>query len=68
LRHVIETHPTTLRVSDVIRELGDPEDSEKRDALERAIRDLVSGGLLFRCEGVVLPTRQALYFAELELD
>lgn len=61
MRHVVEVHPTTLRLSDLIRELGDPEDFSRRDAIERAVRDLVAGGALFRCEGVVLPTRQALY-------
>lgn len=66
LAHVLATHPATLRVSDLIRELGDPEDFAKRDAVERAVRELVKGGLLFRCEGAVLPTRQALYFEELE--
>jgi hypothetical protein len=60
LSHVVEVHPSTLRLSDLIRELGDPEDFAKRDAIERATRDLVKAGLLFRCEGAVLPTRAAL--------
>jgi len=51
----------------LIREVGDPEDFAKRDGVERAVRELVKGGLLFRCEGAVLPTRAALYVAELEL-
>jgi hypothetical protein len=67
LSHVIDAHPNTLRLSDLIRELGDDEDFAKRDGIERAVRDLVKGGLLFRCEGAVLPTRAALYLAELEL-
>jgi hypothetical protein len=61
LTHVIEVHPATLRLSDLIRELGDPDDFSTRDGIERAVRDLVKGGLLFKCEGAVLPTRQALY-------
>jgi hypothetical protein len=61
LRHVIETHPATLRLSDLHRELGDADDFPQRDAIERAVRELVSAGLLFKCEGAVLPTRQALY-------
>jgi hypothetical protein len=61
LTHVIEVHPVTLRLSDLIRELGDPDDFAKRDSVERAVRELVKGGLLFKCEGAVLPTRQALY-------
>jgi hypothetical protein len=67
LRHVIEAHPATLRLSDLIRELGDPDDFSERDRIERAVRDLVKGGLLFRCEGAVLPTRAALYLCELGL-
>lgn len=67
IAHVIDIHPTTLRLSDLLRELGDPQDFAKRDDIERAVRELVKGGLLFRCEGVVLPTRAALYVAELEL-
>jgi len=68
LRHVIAVHPATLRLSDLIRELGDPDDVAERDGIERAVRELVKGGLLFRCEGAVLPTRQALYLCELGLS
>lgn len=64
LRHVIEVHPGTLRLADLIRELGEPDDSAQRDGIERAVRELVKGGLLFRCEGAVLPTRQALYLCD----
>jgi hypothetical protein len=65
LVHVVETFPQTLRLSDVIRELGATEDFVARDAIERAIRELVQGGLLFRCSGAVLPTRTALRAYEL---
>lgn len=65
LVHVVETFPTTLRLSDLIRELGDPDDFAKRDAIERAVRNLVKVGLLFRCEGAVLPTRQTAHAYEL---
>jgi hypothetical protein len=61
LRHVVETHPGTLRLSDLIRELSDDNGFGGRDRIERAVRELVKGGLLFRCEGVILPTRQSLY-------
>lgn len=68
LRHVIAVHPATLLLSDLTRELGDPSDFAQRDGIERAVRELVKGGLLFRCEGTVLPTRAALYlFDVLEL-
>jgi hypothetical protein len=65
LVHVVETFPETLRLSDLFRELGDPEDFGKRDDIERAVRELVKDGLLFRCEGTVLPTRTALRAYEL---
>jgi hypothetical protein len=65
--HVLAVHPITLLLSDLIRELSDPDDFAERDAIERAVRDLVKGGLLFRCEGAVLPTRAALYLSELGL-
>jgi len=68
LRHVIAVHPATLRLSDLIRELSDSADFATRDRIERAVRELVKGGLLFRCEGAVLPTRQALYLCDLELS
>lgn len=69
LRHVVETHPSTLRLSDLTRELGDPDDFSQRDGIERAVRELVNAGLLFKSDGAVLPTRQALYlFDVLELS
>ena len=66
--HVVESFPETLRLSDLIRDLGDPEDFGERDRIERGVRELVRGGLLFRCEGVVLPTRTALRAYELLAD
>jgi hypothetical protein len=65
LVHVVESHPLTLRLSDLIRDLSDPKDFSERDWIERAVRELVKGGLLWRCEGAVLPTRSALYAFEL---
>jgi hypothetical protein len=65
LVHVVETFPETLRLSDLIRELADADDFPQRDNIERAVRELVNGGLLFRCEGAVLPTRTALRAYEL---
>jgi len=63
--HLVETFPQTLRLSDLIRELGGAEDFAKRDGIERAVRELAKGGLLFRCEGAVLPTRTAMRAYEL---
>jgi hypothetical protein len=63
--HLIETFPQTLRLSDLIRELGGSGDFAKRDGIERGVRELVRGGLLFRCSGAVLPTRASLRAYEL---
>lgn len=68
LFHVVEAQPATLRLSDLIRELASPDDFAQRDGVERAVRDLVRGGLLFRCEGAVLPTRTALRAYELLVE
>lgn len=65
LLHVVESQPTTLRLSDLLRDLSDPEDFAERDRIERAVRELVKGGLLFKSDGGVLPTRSALYAYEL---
>jgi hypothetical protein len=40
-------------------------DFAQRDAIERAVRDLVGVGLLFRSDRLVLPTRAALRFNEI---
>jgi hypothetical protein len=40
-------------------------DFAQRDAIERAVRDLTGVGLLFRSDGLVLPTRAALRFNEI---
>jgi hypothetical protein len=68
LIHVVESFPETLRLSDLIREMGGCDDFRKRDGAERAVRELVAGGLLFRCEGTVLPTRTALRAYELLME
>ena len=60
LVHVIDSYPETLRLSDLILEFGGTDDFRKRDGVERAVRELVAAGLLFRCEGAVLPTRTVL--------
>jgi hypothetical protein len=65
LVHLVETFPQTLRLSDLIREMGGSEDFSKRDPVERAVKELMRGGLLFRCSGAVLPTRSALRAYEL---
>lgn len=66
LQQLLDLHPTRLTVSELTRELsGKLSDFAERDALERAIRDLVAVGLLHQSEEFVAPTRAALRFSEL---
>lgn len=69
LGFILEQHPTQLTIAEVSQALyAHPGDFKSSDAVERAIRDLVGGGLL-RCHGCfVLPTRAALYFSGLEIE
>jgi hypothetical protein len=62
LHHVLDEHPALLCKSDLIRELSnDPDDWVQRDAVERAISELVKRGLLQWLDDFVLPTRAAVY-------
>lgn len=69
LSFILEEHPAQMTIPEVARALyAHPGDFAKGDDVERAIRDLVGGGLL-HCHGAfVLPTRAALYFASLEME
>jgi hypothetical protein len=69
LVHVVHHYPTNFRLSDLVRELiAESGDFGERDRIERAMRDLVAVGLLFRCNGLVLPTRAALRAYEVLQD
>lgn len=66
LIHVLTLYPTHLRLAELIQEVNaGVADFAQRDAIERAVRDLVGVGLLFRSGGLVLPTRAALRFNEI---
>jgi hypothetical protein len=66
LRQLIELHPVQVTLSEVVRELaGESPGFAERDAIERAVRDLVGAGLLHTYGGFVAPTRAALRFSEL---
>lgn len=64
---VLVEQPTQLTISELVRELSsDLANFGERDAVERAVRDLVGVGLL-RQQGIfVVPTRAALHFEWLE--
>ncbi len=61
LRRILAAQPTILRLCDLIREVG------CRDAVERAVRELVKVGLLHRQGECVLPTPAAVYVRGWEL-
>jgi hypothetical protein len=68
LRHVLGWQPTVLRDSDLIREVAkDPDDFGDQDAVNRAVRELVKVGLLFRQGECVLPTPALLYVQDWDL-
>ena len=66
LHHVLDEHPALLGRSDLIRELSsDAGNTAERDAVERAISELIGRGLLQRLGDYVLPTRAAAYVRRL---
>jgi hypothetical protein len=66
LRQLLAHHPTQIVFDELLREIAaDSEDFAQRDAVERAVRDLASAGLLHRRDQFVIPSRAALRFDEL---
>lgn len=66
LRQVLVLHPTVVTLEELTRELGEDRGSFAQcDAIERAVRELTSAGLLHCSEAFVLPTRAALRFDQL---
>jgi hypothetical protein len=66
MQQILDFHPAQVTVADLVREIGGeaPEFGES-DAIERAVRDLTSAGLLHRNYDFVMPTRAALRFSQL---
>jgi hypothetical protein len=66
LQQVLEFHPVQVTVAELVREVGgESPDFARRDAIERAVRDLAGAGLLHSYSAFVMPTRAALRFNEL---
>jgi predicted transcriptional regulator len=66
LHHLLAIHPIQITVEELAREIEDrPEDFARRDAIERAVRDLTGVGLLHRQDAFVVPSHAALRFNEL---
>lgn len=69
LREVLDLYPETLTLDELVRELTvDSVEFQERDRVQRAVRDLVAGGLVHRVGDLVLPTRAAVNFHELGED
>lgn len=67
LLFVLDEHPNQLTLTEILRALCTvPEDFRGRDAVERAVRDLVAAGLLRRQGEDVLLTRATLRLRRLE--
>lgn len=66
LGFVLSLHPTRLTQGELTRALADdPEDFAQRDAIVRAVGELVAAGLLHRDGAFVAPTRVAIRFDQL---
>ncbi len=66
LQQVLDLHPVLVTAAELVREVGgESPDFGRRDAIERAIRDLTAAGLLHHQGALVMPTRAALRFNEL---
>jgi hypothetical protein len=69
LAFLLEEHPSQLTIPELSRALNaHPGGFSSDDAVERAVRELDGAGLLHCQDGLVRPTRAALYFARLEMD
>jgi hypothetical protein len=63
LRHVLFIYPEVLTQEELIREMTGGASSPvfaERDRIERAVRDLIAGGLLHEDARLILPTRAAV--------
>lgn len=66
MRQLLALHPVQLGFDELLRELGvEAAKFEQRDAVERAVRELVAAGLLHRNGELILPTRAALRLDQL---
>lgn len=69
LAFLLDEHPSQLTIPEVSRALNArPGGFSSDDAVERAIRELDGAGLVRCANGLAVPTRPALYLAQLELD
>lgn len=64
IREVLSTYPDPITLGELTREMTVASDTfGDRDRIERAVRDLIGGGLLYkRDDDLVIPTRAAVRF------
>lgn len=63
LRHLLDLYPAQLTDEELVREVvGDVDDFAERDAVRRAVGELVGSGLVHRHGRFVFPTRAAVVF------
>lgn len=61
LKQILDLHPEPLTLAELTREMTiDSTDHMERDRIERAVRDLISVGVLHLVGDLVLPTRAAV--------
>lgn len=64
LQQVLELHPTSLTLAELVREMAGGEHGEGEE-IARAVRELAAAGLLHHLDGFVRPSRAALRFEQL---
>lgn len=63
LDEVLALYPEPLTLDEVVREVTRASaEFDERERVERAVRDLAGGGLLYRHGDLVVPTRAAVLF------
>lgn len=68
LGFVLEEHPAHVTIPELSLAMNrGRKDFSANEAVEQAISDLVGAGLLYIGGGLVLPTRAALFFHDLEV-
>ncbi len=64
---LLDQHPTRLRADELPFAL-DAKDFAEKDAVTRAVRELIGSGLVHRDAECVVPSRAAIRFDQLERD
>jgi|GEM_PF-1691727 len=69
LSYILSQFPHQLTEREIIRELvGERPTFDQKDAIERAIEEIVRAGIARRCESLVLLTHTAKRVFELEVE